>query len=75
MQNGNELIVRTFLRNERLAKAVGHSIQMAEMNAAKIALEECAHLFPHLLYQKRVLQRSFKNQGLDYSRLEIVKDG
>ena len=34
------------------------------MNAAKIALEKCAHLFPHLNYQKRIMERSFKRQGV-----------
>ena len=53
-----------FVRGERLAKAHGHSIQQAEMNAAKLALETCAHLFPHLNYQKRIMERSFKRQGV-----------
>ena len=52
------------LRGERLAKAHGHSIQQAEMNAAKLALETCAHLFPHLNYQRRIMERSFKRQGV-----------
>merc|ERR1711915_698001 len=30
----------------------------------KIALEKCAHLFPHLNYQKRIMERSFKRQGV-----------
>ena len=34
------------------------------MNAAKLALETCAHLFPHLNYQKRIMERSFKRQGV-----------
>ena len=44
---------------------------MAEMNAAKNALNECSHLFPHLTYQKRILARSFKQQGFDFVRLDI----
>ena len=51
-------------RGERLAKAQGHSIQQAEMNAAKLALETCSHLFPHLNYQRRIMERSFKRQGV-----------
>lgn len=56
--------VAVYFRGERLAKDYGHSIQMAEMNAAKLALENCAHLFPHLNYQKRIMQRSFRLQGI-----------
>merc|ERR1719471_1227705 len=56
--------VAVYFRGERLAKAHGHSIQQAEMNAAKLALETCAHLFPHLNYQKRIMERSFKRQGV-----------
>jgi ribonuclease-3 len=55
--------VAVYFRGQRLAKATGHSIQQAEMNAAKLALEQCSHLFPHLTYQRRVLERSFKFQG------------
>merc|ERR1719342_1939899 len=55
--------VAVYFRGERLAKAQGHSIQQAEMNAAKLALETCSHLFPHLNYQRRIMERSFKRQG------------
>ena len=53
-----------YFRGQRLAKDQGHSIQQAEMNAAKLALETCSHLFPHLTYQKRIMERSFKRQGV-----------
>jgi len=56
--------VAVYFKGERLAKDYGHSIQQAEMNAAKLALENCAHLFPHLNYQKRIMQRSFRLQGI-----------
>ena len=56
--------VAVYFRQGRLAKAQGHSIQQAEMNAAKLALETCSHLFPHLNYQKRIMERSFKRQGV-----------
>ena len=36
------------------------SIQTAEMNAAKLALDTCSHLFPHLDYQKKIVERSLK---------------
>ncbi len=36
--------VAVYFRGERLAKAEGHSIQMAEMAAAKLALDECGYL-------------------------------
>jgi ribonuclease-3 len=55
--------VAVYFRGQRLAKDTGHSIQQAEMNAAKLALEQCSHLFPHLTYQRKVLERSFKFQG------------
>lgn len=51
-------------RGDRLAKAQGHSIQQAEMNAAKLALEKKSDLFPHLNYQKRIMEKSFKRQGV-----------
>lgn len=56
--------VAVYFRGERLAKAHGHSIQQAEMNAAKLALETCAHQFPHLNYQRRIMENSFKRQGV-----------
>ena len=56
--------VAVYFRGQRLAKDQGHSIQQAEMNAAKLALETCSHLFPHLTYQKRIMERSFKRQGV-----------
>ena len=56
--------VAVYFRGGRLAKAQGHSIQQAEMNAAKLALETCGHLFPHLNYQKRIMEKSFKKQGV-----------
>merc|ERR1712032_1335254 len=62
--------VAVYFRGERLAKDYGHSIQQAEMNAAKIALENCAYLFPHLNYQKRIMERSFKRQGVG----DLIRD-
>jgi len=40
--------VAVYFRGERLAKAEGHSIQQAEMAAAKLALDECGHLVCYL---------------------------
>ena len=34
------------------------------MNAAKYALQDNSHLFPHLQHQKRIMERSFMNQGI-----------
>nr|XP_040577073.1 ribonuclease 3-like [Lepeophtheirus salmonis] len=62
--NTRVYIVAVYFRGERLAKSSGPSIQQAEMNAAKDALENCKHLFPHLKYQKRVVERSFSKQSL-----------
>jgi len=45
--------------------------QQAEINAAKLALEKHAHLFPHLNYEKRMMERSFKQQGV---AVDIVRD-
>ena len=36
--------VAVYFRGKRLAKAEGHSIQLAEMAAAKLALETCGYL-------------------------------
>nr|CAD7571156.1 unnamed protein product [Timema californicum] len=52
--------VAVYFRGKRLAKASGHSIQMAEMNAAKQALENSEGLFPQLDHQKRVIAKSMK---------------
>ncbi|KAL3289704.1 hypothetical protein HHI36_023104 [Cryptolaemus montrouzieri] len=54
--------VAVYFRGKRLAHAVGHSIQQAEMNAAKKALEISENLFPQLDHQKRVIAKSMKNQ-------------
>ncbi|KAG8234044.1 hypothetical protein J437_LFUL014131 [Ladona fulva] len=54
--------VAVYFRGQRLAKASGHSIQQAEMNAAKVALEHSQDLFPQLDHQKRVIAKSMKKQ-------------
>jgi ribonuclease-3 len=54
--------VAVYFRGERLAKASGHSIQQAEMNAAKEALELSQGLFPQLDHQKRVIAKSLWRQ-------------
>ena len=47
--------VAVYFRSKRLASASGHSIQQAEMNAAKEALEKSKDLFPQLSHQKKVI--------------------
>ncbi|GLV45263.1 drosha [Carabus blaptoides fortunei] len=54
--------VAVYFRGCRLAKATGHSIQQAEMNSAKKALEISQDLFPQLDHQKRVIAKSMKRQ-------------
>lgn len=54
--------VAVYFRNKRLATAEGHSIQQAEMHAAKQALENSRELFPQLDHQKRVIVQSIKRQ-------------
>ncbi|CAG9859292.1 unnamed protein product [Phyllotreta striolata] len=54
--------VAVYFRGRRLASAMGHSIQQAEMNAAKNALEISQDLFPQLDHQKRVIAKSMKKQ-------------
>lgn len=54
--------VAVYFRGKRLAHAVGHSIQQAEMNAAKKALKISENLFPQLDHQKRVIANSLKKQ-------------
>lgn len=54
--------VAVYFRGKRLASASGHSIQQAEMEAAKTALENSSALFPQLDYQKRVIANSMKRQ-------------
>uniref|UniRef100_T1GFQ2 RNase III domain-containing protein n=1 Tax=Megaselia scalaris TaxID=36166 RepID=T1GFQ2_MEGSC len=46
----------------------GHSIQQAEMNAAKQALDNARELFPQLDHQKRVIAKSIKKQKREHSR-------
>lgn len=60
--------VAVYFRGKRLASSTGHSIQQAEMEAAKKALENSSELFPQLDYQKRVMAHSIKKQkGSEYS--------
>ncbi|XP_012268888.2 ribonuclease 3 [Athalia rosae] len=54
--------VAVYFQGKRLAKASGHSIQEAEMNSAKEALEKSQDLFPQLDHQKRVIAKSMKRQ-------------
>ncbi|XP_020279114.1 ribonuclease 3 isoform X2 [Pseudomyrmex gracilis] len=54
--------VAVYFQGKRLAKASGHSIQEAEMNSAKEALEKSQNLFPQLDHQKRVIAKSMKMQ-------------
>lgn len=54
--------VAVYFRSKRLATATGSSIQQAEMNAAKQALENSRALFPQLDHQKRVIAKSIKKQ-------------
>lgn len=56
--------VAVYFRNRRLADATGHSIQEAEMNAARKALENSKNLFPQLDHQKRVIEQSLKKQNV-----------
>lgn len=58
--------VAVYFRGKRLASSTGHSIQQAEMEAAKKALENSAELFPQLDYQKRVMAHSMKRQKGKY---------
>lgn len=57
--------VAVYFRGKRLASSTGHSIQQAEMEAAKKALENSSELFPQLDYQKRVMAHSMKRQRGD----------
>ncbi|XP_055859421.1 ribonuclease 3 [Episyrphus balteatus] len=57
--------VAVYFRSKRLATATGHTIQQAEMNAAKQALENSRELFPQLDHQKRVIAKSIKQQTGD----------
>ncbi|XP_033156119.1 ribonuclease 3 [Drosophila mauritiana] len=54
--------VAVYFRSKRLATSSGSSIQQAEMNAAKQALENSRDLFPQLDHQKRVIAKSIKKQ-------------
>ncbi|XP_055541222.1 ribonuclease 3 [Wyeomyia smithii] len=62
--------VAVYFRAKRLACANGHSIQQAEMNAAKQALENSKDLFPQLDHQKRVIAQSLKRQRVRRSSLD-----
>ena len=46
--------VAVYFRGKRLAKAEGHSIQLAEMAAAKLALETCGYLVNFFVTQAMV---------------------
>ncbi|XP_059478706.1 ribonuclease 3 isoform X2 [Neocloeon triangulifer] len=67
--------VAVYFRNERLATAVGHSIQQAEMNAAKEALMKYKSIFPQINHQKMVLQRTItKRKPRQYRAKEIEQE-
>ncbi|XP_014213264.1 ribonuclease 3 isoform X2 [Copidosoma floridanum] len=59
--------VAVYFQGKRLATASGHSIQEAEMNSAKEALEKSKGLFPQLDHQKRVIAKSMKMQNWQQS--------
>lgn len=63
--------VAVYFRDKRLASATGHSIQQAEMNAAKKALENSKNLFPQLDHQKRVIAKSLKRQKVKKKPREL----
>ncbi|KAL1373542.1 hypothetical protein pipiens_001696 [Culex pipiens pipiens] len=60
-----------YFRGKRLACSNGHSIQQAEVNAAKQALENSKDLFPQLDHQKHVIAQSLKRQK---RRRKVVPD-
>lgn len=60
--NTREYTVAVYFRDERLAKGMGHSIQQAEMAAARNALKERSELFPILAHQKRFLEKKQKKR-------------
>lgn len=62
--------VVVYFRGKRLAREQGHSIQEAEMNAASAALKNCSDLFPHLSYQKKIVERSFHVQDMERKKQE-----
>ncbi|XP_053673535.1 ribonuclease 3 [Anopheles nili] len=63
--------VAVYFRGKRLACADGHSIQQAEMNAAKQALENSKDLFPQLDHQRRVIAQSLKRQKVPLTALGL----
>lgn len=66
--------VAVYFRGKRLASATGHSIQQAEMNAAKQALENSKGLFPQLDHQKRVIARSMRKQKVPLENEQTRRD-
>ncbi|ROT62179.1 drosha [Penaeus vannamei] len=67
--------VAVYFRGRRLAKASGHSIQQAEMNAAREALLNSKELFPQLDHQRRVIEKSVKIQGERHKEGERSRGG
>ncbi len=65
--------VAVYFRGVRLASASGHSIQQAEMNAAKEALEKSKDLFPQLSHQKKVIANTSVAVPSRRSRVEGAK--
>lgn len=66
--------VAVYFRGKRLACSNGHSIQQAEMNAAKKALENSKDLFPQLDHQKRVIAQSLKRQRVRRGSMDDRSD-
>ncbi|XP_050736665.1 ribonuclease 3-like [Eriocheir sinensis] len=67
--------VAVYFRGQRLAKASGHSIQQAEMNAAREALMNSKELFPQLDHQRRVIEKSVKIQGISKTNFRVRGKG
>lgn len=63
--NGRKYTVAVYFKGVRLSQANGHSIQQAEMNAAKNALDVSKDLFPQLDHQRRAISRSLRHQFSD----------
>lgn len=71
--NSRSYTVAVYFKNERLAKASGNSIQQAEMNAAKVALEKCPSICPQLDHQRRVIAKSLEMQKHEGVVLDVAK--
>ncbi|XP_013392409.1 ribonuclease 3-like [Lingula anatina] len=72
--NTRQYQVAVYFRGQRLARGTGQSIRLAEMAAARNALEEKADMFPQLEFQKKFIEGKYDRRLRDAIKLDEQDD-